>query len=304
MNLVTQTNESLMEDIKIKFDGDTHQIEANTLINSLLHFTNIIQEVNKELKTERKVEIKVNALNEGSFLVHLIIESNLINSIENLFTKENIEIASGLVTVVTGIYGLTKFLKGKKAKVLEVKGDTTKIENVQGNVTYIDNRVYNIYESNKAVRDSISQEFKTLSSDDKVTGFELLGKKDNPIVQIQKDEFADIASIEDEVLMQDERLITKVGMLNIVRLSFDKSMKWEFYYEGNKISAKMNDSNFTTLIDNGEQFAKGDSLEAEIEIHQEFHAPVNTFINKSYKVNKIIKHIPRPKQPILFDKKN
>ena len=85
-------------------------------------------------------------------------------------------------------------------------------------------------------------------------------------------------------------------MLNIVRLSFDKSQKWEFYYDGNKITAKINDVDFLLKIDSGETFAKGDSLEVELEILQEFDQTVNTYVNKSYKINRIIRHIPRPPQ--------
>lgn len=45
-----------------------------------------------------------------------------------------------------------------------------------------------------------------------------------------------------------------------------------------------------------ERFAKGDSLEVEFEITQEFYQPANTYINKGYKIIKILKHIPRPDQ--------
>ena len=72
-----------MGDFKIKFDSNKHQIDANTLINSLLHITNITQEVNRELVTDRKIEIKVNAFKEGSFLVHIILETSLIKSLGN-----------------------------------------------------------------------------------------------------------------------------------------------------------------------------------------------------------------------------
>lgn len=94
-----------------------------------------------------------------------------------------------------------------------------------------------------------------------------------------------------------DNIVEKAAMLNIVRLSFDKNQKWEFYYEGNKISAKISeDDDFLKRIDNGEQFAKGDSLEVVLEIRQEFDKSVNTFVNKAYKVLRIIDHIPRPSQ--------
>jgi len=281
--LLLKSNDVLMDDFKIKFDGDTHQIDVNTLINSLLHFTNITQEVNKELGTDRKIEIKVNALKEGSFLVHIILESSIIEAVGNLFKKENLEVASSIVGVVGGLYKVAKFLKGKEPKILESIDSSVKIENTQGDVTIIDNRVFKIYQNNKTVRESISQEFETLDNDSNVTGFELLDTKDNPIVQIPKEDFSAIASVVDNTVLPDERIITKEGKLYISSLSFDSNVKWGFYYEGNKFNAKINDE-FVKLIDSGERFAKGDTLDAVFEIKQEYYEPANTYVNKSYKI--------------------
>lgn len=294
--LLLTPNDVAMDDFKIKFDGDTHQIDANTLINSLLHFTNITQEVNRELATDRKIEIKVNALKEGSFLVHIILQSSLIEAVGSLFTKENLEIAGSIVTVVGGLYGAAKFLKGKEPKVLESNDTSVKIENIQGDVTYIDNRVFKIYQNNKNVRESISQEFETLNNDPNVTGFEILDKNDKPMVQIPKEDFQAISNVEDNSVLPDERIVTKKGKLFIYSLSFDINAKWSFYYEGNKFSAKINDDEFVKLIDSGEKFAKGDTLDAEFEIKQEYYEPANTYVNKSYKIIRIIKHNPRNEQ--------
>jgi len=294
-----------MDDLKIKFDGETHQIEANTLINSLLHFTNLTHEINRELGTDRKIEIKVNALKEGSFLVHIVIEATLIENIKGLFTKDNIDIAASIFTVVGGLFAFAKFLKGGKPEVIESNDISTKIKNTKGDVTYIDNRVIKIYQNNKLVRETISQEFETLESDPNVTGFELLDKEDKPIVQIVKEDFAAIANSDASVVSADETIILKAGFLVISTLSFDKNVKWNFYFEGNKISAHIKDEEFVKLIERGEKFSKGDSLEAEFEIRQQFDESINTYINKSYKITKIIKHIGRAEQGRLeFPKAN
>ena len=131
-----------------------------------------------------------------------------------------------------------------------------------------------------------------------------MSKEDKPIVQIERIEFSSLASSTEYDELYADNIDTKIGMLNIVRLSFDKSLKWEFYYDGNKITAKINDADFIDKIDSGESFAKGDSLEVELEILKEFDQTVNTYINKSYKINKIIRHIPRPIQGFIDFKKH
>lgn len=296
--------EQSTEDLKIVFEGQTHQIEANTLINSLLHFTNIVQEVNKELQTGRKVEVKVNALPEGSFLIHLTVEAQgLIDAAKNLFEAGIVAAASDIVTTVSGIYSLGQFLKGKSPQKVESGDNQTTITNVEGDVTVINNPIYNIYTGSRTVQEALSSEFETLNNDPNVTGFTIRDKEDKPIVHIPKEDFSNLSGIEDNRVLPNERIIQAKGMLSIYTLSFDKNIKWTFYYEGNKITAKMSED-FVQRIDNGEKFSKGDSLEAEFEIRQEFDNAANTYINKGYKITRIINHLPRPEQGIIdFPKK-
>lgn len=304
MTALPQTNEKEvmdMEDLKIKFDGQTHQIEANTLINSLLHFNTIVQEINKELKTDKTISIKINALPEGSFLVHFTLEAyGWLKQAQELFSGKAASSIANIIAYLTAIYSVARFLGGKKAKTIENKGETTIITNQNGDTMIIENLAINIYLNNKKIQESLNQEMSVLDADPNVTGFEMLNKNDEPIIQIERKDFASMAGNMLYIEESTDRIINKVAMLNIVRLSFDRNQKWEFYYEGNKISAKINeDDEFLKRIDSGEQFAKGDSLEVEIEIRQEFDNSVNTYINKIYKINKIINHIPRPPQSRL-----
>lgn len=282
-------------DFKIKFDGQQSQVDANVLISSLIHTTTIIQEINKELNSGKKIEIKVKALEKGSFLVHLELIETALESLRNLLTKENIEFAAAIITTLVGIIELKKFLKGRKAKRVERKGDKTEIENNEGNVLIIDNATFNIYENNPTVKDAVSQNFEVLNEDPSVSGFEITDKNEKTIVRVDKSEFPEMA-LKSEDINKDERQSKQAAILNIVRLSFEDNLKWDFYYKGNKISAKIADPNFYELIDKGEAFAKGDTLEVELQINQKFDESVNTFINKSYQVNKIIRHLSRNEQ--------
>lgn len=282
-------------DFKIKFDGQQSQVDANVLISSLIHTTTIIQEINKELNSGKKIEIKVKALEKGSFLVHLELIETALEILKNLLTKENLEIAGNIITILVGLIGLKKFLKGRKAKRVERKGDKTEIENSDGNILIIDNATFNIYENNSTVNDAISQNFEVLNEDPAITGFEITDKNEKAIVRVDKSEFPEM-SLKSEDISKDERQLTQAAILNIVRLSFEENLKWDFYYKGNKISAKIADPNFYELIDKGEAFAKGDTQEVELQINQKFDESVNTYINKSYQVNKILRHLSRNEQ--------
>ncbi|MFN8298997.1 MAG: hypothetical protein U0T75_07835 [Chitinophagales bacterium] len=287
-----------MEALKIKFDGEGHQIDANTYINSLLHFTNLVQELNSELSSDNKVEIKINANAEGSFIVDL---SLITSTLSSLFSAENVSYVANLVGVLGGVYALHSWLKGEKPKEIKNIDGKTQITNNNGNITVIDNRTYNIYSNNPTVRKALAAEFSTLDEDPNVKGFEILDKDNQPIVEVKREIFTAL-STSDGFKSPTEQDIQKEGRLSIVTLSFEPKKKWEFIYEGNKISARMSDD-FYEAIDKGEPFRKGDQLIAMLEIRQEFDEGVQTYLNKGYKISKIIKHIPRAEQGGLFDGK-
>ena len=65
--------------MQIKFEGQSHQIDSNTLINSLIHYNTIIAESNKELSGGSKfISVNINALKEGSFVIDLSLAENAL----------------------------------------------------------------------------------------------------------------------------------------------------------------------------------------------------------------------------------
>jgi hypothetical protein len=280
---------------KLKFDGQQHQIDANVLISSLIHTTTIIQEINKCLDAGKKIEVKVKALEKGSFLINIELLESSLEALKNIFTRENVQITASLVTIFVGLITIKKFFKGKKPKQIEKNESHTTITNYNGDVITIDNLTFNIYEKNTVVKDALSQNFEVLDNDPSITGFEITDNQEKTIVRVDKSEFPNMVFKSEEIL-ENERILKEAATLNIVRLSFEDFLKWEFYYRGNRIAAKIKDPDFQKIIDKGEQFAKGDTLEVELQITQKWDEAVNTFINKSYQVNKINRHILRNEQ--------
>jgi hypothetical protein len=289
------TEKIASNDFKIKFDGQQHQVDANVLISSLIHTTTIVQEVNRYLNSGKKIDIKVKALEKGSFLCHIELVETTLDSLKNLLTKENIVVGAAIIESVVGLIELKKFLKGKKAKEVKQQGDKTRIINNEGNVLIIDNATFNIYELSPIVKDALTQNFDVLNNDPAITGYEITDKNEKPLVRVDKSEFVDMAQKSEEI-EDGERKIVEAATVNIVRVSFEENLKWDFYYRGIKISAKIADPSFYELIDKGEAFAKGDILEVELQINQRFDETVNTFVTKSYQVNKIVRHLSRNEQ--------
>jgi hypothetical protein len=286
----------MTSDFKIKFDGQQHQVDANVLINSLIHTTNIVQEVNRCINSDKKIELKVKALEKGSFLCHIELVETSIDVLKNIFTKEGLDVDGTIISTVVALIEIKRFLGGSKPKKIEKNEGKTTITNTKGDVFIIENATFNIYENNNLIRDAMCQNFDVLNNDPSITGFEITDKNEKPLVSIQKNEF-DMLATKSEDIGTDERNITEAATLNIVRLSFEENLKWDFYYKGIKISAKITDPDFYILINKGEKsFTKGDVMQVELKINQKFDSSVNTFITKSYEVTKIYKHLLRHQQ--------
>ena len=278
-------------DFIIKFDGEQHQIDSNTLINSLVHTTNILQEINKYLDASHKIEIKIKAPEKGSFLLHLEIWDFVIENGPKIFSSANVAYAGTIIASLAALLKIRQHLKGEKPKSIEKQeaGNETRIENANGDTIIINNAVFNIYEKSTIVNEAISKNFDTLREEPAITAFEILDAKGKKLVEVDSEEF-EVMSKDSHVPKEEEKEKVEKSILNIVRLSFEKNHAWEFYYRGNKIKAKIEDSVFQSRIDKGESFAKGDSLIVQLKIRQIWDDSVNTYINKSYSIVEIIKH--------------
>lgn len=169
------------EKMQIRFASDGHQIDANTLINYLIHYSNVVSEVNNVYGNgNKKISVKVNALKEGSFIVDMSI---LEQSAWTFFSNDNVQYLAGVVTIVGGVYGLYKLLKGKPAKD---DADRENISITLNNIVHknnveINNTIVNVY-NNKVVRDAISKSFATVDEDDSVCGVEISGNEVQAVV--------------------------------------------------------------------------------------------------------------------------
>jgi hypothetical protein len=290
-------------EFKLKFDGELNEVDASTLGYSLLNVTTLIQEVNQELGTVQKIEIKVKATQPGSFLVHLALDPIQAQTLLEYLTPNTVELvaatAVGIIGTVTALFGLRKRLKGEPPKEVVQKGDEVEIEARDGNIIIIDKRTYNAYFNNPKVNEALSKTFKTLESDPHIEGFEITDSNEVPLFEARREDFRPMA-LTSSVPQAQTKSIREQASLYIVKPSFERNLKWDVVFAGNRIPASMEDEAFLNRIDKGERFAKGDVLEVELQIDQVLDPNINTYINKSYRIIGVIKHTPRTEQGDLF----
>jgi hypothetical protein len=283
-----------MEDklVKIKFDGQTHQVNAQVFISTLVNFSEVVKEINRELGSHKSIEIKIVATAEGSFDAHLVLQA--VDGAQQLLTRDNVDLLSGVVTVIGGVYGLRKWLSTRTVQDVSPQGDSVKVTDVNGDSIIIKGDVYNIYNNNQIVNDAVSNSFASLQDDPSITALEI-SDESNVLFRAEQDEFDELAT---KVVIEDEnnKKITTAASLTINKVVFEgPSRKWEFIYQGNRIAANISDEDFYKQIDEGESFAKGDQLQVNLEITQAYDESLKAYLNKSYTVVKVSKHIPRDK---------
>lgn len=280
-------------EFKLKFDGELNEVDASTLGYSLLNVTTLIQEVNQELNTGQKIEIKVKAHQPGSFIVHLALDPTQVSTLLNYVTPDTVGIAAaataGIITVVTALFELRKRLKGEPPKEVTQKGDEVEIEARDGNTIIVDKRTYHTYFDNQKVNEVLSKTFKALESDPHITAFEITDANEVPMFEAKREEFRPMA-LTTSVPQAQTKSIIQDASLYIIKPSFERNLKWDVVFAGNRISVSMEDEAFLNRIDKGERFAKGDILEVDFQIDQTLDPNINTYINKGYRIVKVKDH--------------
>jgi hypothetical protein len=289
------------KEFTIALGGRGHEVAADTLLTTLFTTTNLIQEINKDLSPDKKIVIKIKALQEGSFeIVYQLKELVDQASAAGLFTPENVGYLANIFGIFVGIVELRKFLKGEEPKSVQTLEAGVQVENVNGDVTIFDQKVINIGLNNQAVSDLISKQFEKMNSDDSVNSFTIRDSEDKPVFNSDRNDFSYLQN--KHVVSKDSvrEIIRNDARLKIVKLVWVDGNKWAFVFEGNKISAMIKDPTFFEKIDAGEQFAKGDELIVDLKIYQVFDPSIEGYLNQDYEITSVKEHIPRGEQKSLL----
>ena len=293
------------EKVKIKFEGQTHQIDINTLTSSLLVFSESLKEINGELKTGKNVEIKIEALSPGSFEVYAIISAINHSDLLSAVSTAGGDMAA-IVAVYTGIVKLRSWLRkegNQELSDLKEENGVTTIKTKTGSIYFCPSVVYNTYNGSQSVNDAISDQFRILEEDPAIGGLTISAERES--FSIQKEEFTTLAQKVD-IPGENKRKETKNSQtVFIVKPVLEKNStrRWEFIWTGNRISANITDIGFLEKMEQGEyRFGTGDKLVVDLQISQVLNPVYNAWMNESYQITLIHHHIPKtnPITPRLF----
>lgn len=275
-----------------------HDVNSDTFLTSLTCIIDILGIVNNDLSPSKKLEIRVKALNAGSFECSCFIQEviNAASMLLPIVSTLNLEYYKGLIDILIEILKIKQHLKGNPPAKKELinNGTQLKIENSHGISITVHNNSYNYYQNDQEINDAITKNFEKLNSDIGVSSFS---------VKTEGKEFIsdrnDFPSLQQKRIVDDKQnkqVIKENQSLYMFKLVWESSNKWGFVWNGQKIQAQIKDDSFFKRIDDGEKFAKGDMLIADIKIYQIFDHSIANWLNDSYEIISIKEHTPRAEQ--------
>lgn len=95
----------------------------------------------------------------------------------------------------------------------------------------------------------------------------------------------------------NEKIIDEDTTLVIVGLNFEPGARWQFMYNGFKISMIVKDDALMQKINEGERFGKGDAIKVKLRRIQRYNKDYRTYENKSYKIIEFYEHVI-PQKPL------
>jgi paraquat-inducible protein B len=225
----------------------------------------------------------------------------MVSTLFKVLDKDNLQFASTIIGTLADILSIKEFIAGKKPESIKNKNsDSIIIKNKDGQVKIASKKAGDIIFNNPTVNVTINNTFHTLQGIDQIEGLSIKDNKGNSKFKTTRNDFEKLSSpnevIEDKT--KDSKTIIKYSVpLNVFKIVFGQKYKWEFYYDGKKISATIEDENFyKKLLNRQIQFMNGDILIADQEIDQVFNEIANTYENKKY-IIKLVRDIKQhPKQ--------
>lgn len=279
--------------MQLELQGQEHSIDANTLVSILVHYQTIVKEANRQLGGgSREVTLKVNALKQGSFIIDVSVVQNVLSQ---LFSKDAVSYVADLCGAVGGVYALYRKFKGKPIRSEKEKEEAVSINTGDINITINTISIYN----QPPVRQAVSKTMEIADEDPSVDGFTVKGEKGDTCALFERKDFKEYIydDFDTEDNIPDERTVDEDTTLVIVGLNFEPGSRWQFMYNGFKISITVKDDALMQKINEGERFGKGDSIRVKLRRIQRYNKDYRTYENKSYKILEFYEHVI-PQKPL------
>ena len=234
--------------IVIHFGGALNSVDAYTFANSLVAFADTVRAVNHALNPGQGIEVRLEALGDGSFRAVL---KRFPKGIGGFFARGIESIFWAIVACL--IYD--NLVRRDPGVSIEVNTNEVIIETGRDRVI-VPREVYNQAQNlrtNPEVQRNLQKTFDVIESDQAVENFGMTPriKDEEPLVQVTRDQFPILASPSPTIEVESDRRRERTELARVVILKawlVPGKRKWSFEWNGVPISATISDNVFVSRI--------------------------------------------------------
>lgn len=268
----------------VHFGGPISEIDATTFGAALIALADGLRAINNEINPGFAISVTIDAVGPGSFRARLKASKR---SLKNLFSSAAKNIIFGILASL--IYD--KVFDPSEPPTIVVEGDTV-IVRYEGSTTIIlSKEVYDAkrqVEKNPEIDRSIARTIEAVEQNPSVTtlGFTPhLGDKE-PVVEIPRALFPEILRHSLSPQSDDRRTEDVRTNLVVLKAVFERSRrKWEFIWNGIKISAPIVDPTFFDRLGSRQiSLHQGDAIEATLRIWKHLDPLTGAWLNERYEI--------------------
>lgn len=284
--------------IQMRFGVAEHDVSVVTAVTSLMSVADMLKEIGTTSGNE-KIDVTITTPEPGSVLFYIcvVVASNIHQIIPAI--NDSVDLAKRLLE----IFSISEKTKGERPAEIKVEtrngSPVTVIKGNKGNTTIINGDVHiaaNLIARSSAVQRGLKTIGEAGKKDDALN-FLSFQYKESEEVTIGGEVFDYLEKIGEDTDFEEE--VIEDAPLIIIRPSFYQNLKSDFYFQGSRITCIIKDEGFYKEIDRGERFAKGDALRCRLVIKRKYDLSVDAFINHTYVIERVLKHIPRGEQSRL-----
>lgn len=283
----------------IYFGGKPNEVDTYTFANALVAFSDAFREINAQVNPGYALELRLEAVAEGSFKAKLKeIPKSLKGALK--FGAQNLI----LPIFVSYLYG--EVINPDKT-IVTVNDDEVVIQKGHDRII-VPRGAYDRAKAlpNKgAVAAHLARAISAVDDDKNVSSLGVYKDFDTdkpPAILIERADFADVRAVASRVGGRT-RTVSERATITILKAVMAKSQrKWEFVWNGVKISAAIGDPVFLAdLLARKYLIGSGDGLEVTLEIEQEWDDTANVWLNTGYRVAHVENYVEGVKdRPLDF----
>jgi hypothetical protein len=164
---------------------------------------------------------------------------------------------------------------GRRQIKLKRKKDNIIITNNKGDTIVKNKKAGDIIFNNSTVSITVNNTFSALQSVPQIEGLTIKDSSSENLFQTDKQGFGRLAipNPDTEEISDEKKIVNRYKVaLNVFKIVFGPKHKWEFFFDGVKISAQIDNENFFQRLLKGEfSFMNGDILIVDLKILQVFN---------------------------------